>query len=67
MIGNCYIIPVCVNYQTVIEDSMIGKREFKTKKLMKKIENISLLRIFNPTHKRGNITINFSEPLGMNY
>lgn len=67
MIGNCYIIPVCVNYQAIMEDSMIGKREFKTKKLMKKIENISLLRIFNQDHKRAIITVNFSEPLGMNY
>lgn len=46
---------------------MIGKWEFKTKKLIKKIENISLLRIFNQDHKWGTITINFSEPLGMNY
>jgi len=67
MIGNCYIIPVCINYQSNLEDSMTGKREFKTKKLAKKIENISLLRIFNHNNKRGKINFNFGEPIGMNY
>jgi len=46
---------------------MTGKREFKTKKLAKKIENISLLRIFNHNNKRGKINFNFGEPIGMNY
>jgi len=36
-------VPVCINYQSIVEDSMIGKKEYNWTKIKKKIENMSLL------------------------
>lgn len=60
-----YIIPVCITYETIVDDCMIGKRGI-SKKIASRIDNIQTLRMFHTGHVRSRFLINFSQPVDYN-
>lgn len=66
MINEAYFVPLCLNYETVIEDAL-HRRTAPGEDISSRIEQLSTLRIYDPDHKRAKVMINFSNPISDNY
>lgn len=66
MINEAYFVPICLNYETVIEDAL-HRRTGLGEDISMRIEQLSTLRLYDPDHKRAKVMLNFSNPISDNY